>query len=152
MSEGAKKITNFSDEKYNRLAIDPAPILQLLDSQIYNPDVLIVGQNILGFDIYVHNGLRKKLGFKSDYSYLPRVLDTKCLSKAKNLEIACSGDRILWQMRMNSVNSKKAGKNSQGAMLKELGIPHDTTRLHDSLYDVQMTWKIYKKLINMVEI
>ncbi len=150
MSAGAKQITNFDDAKYERLAVDPKKVLDELDEVLYDPSVLVIGQNILNFDIYVHNVLRQLCGKKTDYSYLSRVIDTKLLSKAKNSDIAFSGDRYLWQCKVES--GARAGKNSQLAMLKEYGIPFDEKRLHDSLYDVQMTFEIFKKLIWMVEI
>ena len=150
MSESARKITNFDDAKYERLGVDPKVVLEELDKLIYDPSILIVGQNILNFDIYVHNVLRQLCGKSTDYSYIERVIDTKLLSKAKNSKVAFSGNRYAWQCKVESLPN--AGKNSQLAMLKEHGIPFDESKLHDSLYDVTMTWEIYKKLIWMVEI
>jgi DNA polymerase III epsilon subunit-like protein len=111
-----------------------------------------VGQNILGFDIYVHNVLRQLCGKPTDYSYIPRVIDTKALSMAKNASVAYNGDsRILWQYRVMTITKGK-GKNSQLSLLKSLDIPFDENKLHNSLYDVTMTWEIFKKLIWSIEV
>jgi hypothetical protein len=37
-------------------------------------------------------------------------------------------------------------------MLKEHDIPFDPKRLHESLYDVQMTFKLFNKLVWKVDI
>ena len=103
----------------------------------------MIGQNLLGFDVYVLNTLRKKCGLKSDYSYIPRVIDTRSLAMAigtGHKELA-KGD-ILSQYRFLNHRDKKI-KASQAALLKQYNIDHDPSRLHDGLYDIEMTFKIF---------
>ena len=51
LSEEARKITRFDDKKYNKLAQDPKRVLQEFESYLYDEDYIIVGQNLLGFDV-----------------------------------------------------------------------------------------------------
>ena len=152
MSPSACAITHFDDANYNKNAVDPKKVLDELDTLVYDPSIIIIGQNIFGFDIYVHNILRQLCGKATDYSYMRRVIDTMILSMAKNASIAYNGDnRLLWQYRVSTITKGK-GKNSQLALLKSLDIPFDPDKLHNSLYDVTMTWEIFKKLIWSIEI
>ena len=43
---------------------------------------IIIGQNLLGFDVYIHRIYCKYLGIKPDYSYISRIYDTNCIAKA----------------------------------------------------------------------
>ena len=47
---------------------------------------------------------------------------------------------------------EKALKTSQAFMLKYYDIPHDPKKLHDSLYDVEMTFEIFKKQIFNIDL
>ena len=87
ISEDAKRITGFKDSVYKKKAVDPLEVLELFDSYYYNPDYHVVGHNILGFDIYIHNIHRLLCGKTSDYSYLDRAIDTNCLAKSEAMDI-----------------------------------------------------------------
>jgi DNA polymerase III epsilon subunit-like protein len=152
VSEGAARITGFNEEKYNRISEDPKKILHDLWSIISDPSYIIIGQNFLGFDVYVLNTLRKQCGEKCDYSYIPRVIDTRSLAMAigsgyKELERT----DILSQYRFLNHRDKKI-KASQAALLKQYNIEHDPSRLHDGLYDIEMTFKIFLKQIQEIDI
>jgi hypothetical protein len=47
---------------------------------------------------------------------------------------------------------EKGLKTNQAFMLKYYDIPHDPKRLHDSLYDVEMTFEIFKKQIFNIDL
>ena len=47
---------------------------------------------------------------------------------------------------------EKGLKTSQAFMLKYYDIPHDPKKLHDSLYDVEMTFEIFKKQIFNIDL
>ena len=49
---------------------------------LYDENNLIVGQNLLGFDVYMVNVWRKLMGMQSDHSYVRRIIDTKSLATA----------------------------------------------------------------------
>jgi len=151
-SEGAAKITNFSWNTYNKKKRDKLEVLNFFDKFLYDPNYLIVGHNVLGYDIYIHNVLRLACGKPSDYSYIDRVIDTNCLSKAYRSGMkTVDGSRILWQYKW--LNFFKRGlKTNQAAMLKEFGIEFDKNRLHDGMYDVEKNFELFNKLIYNIEI
>ena len=152
VSEGAARITGFDINKHKTVQEDPKKVLDDLWPIISNPEYIIIGQNLLGFDVYVLNTLRKKCGLESDYSYIPRVIDTRSLAMAigtGHKELA-RGD-IFSQYRFLNHRDKKI-KASQGSLLKQYNIDHDPSRLHDGLYDIEMTFKIFWQQIQEIAI
>ena len=151
-SEGAARVTNFSWSAYNSKKKDKVKVCNFFDKFLYDPDYLIIGHNILGYDIYIHNILRIACGKPSDYSYIERIIDTNCLSKAyKNGIKTFEGSGILWQYKWLNF-FKKGVKTNQAAMLKEFGIEFDKNKLHDGMYDVEKNFELFKKLIYNIEI
>lgn len=57
----------------------------------------------------------------------------------------------LWQYKLNNY-IKKGLKTSQITMLKEFSIPFEADKLHDAVYDVKMTLKLFHKLIWNIEV
>jgi DNA polymerase III epsilon subunit-like protein len=152
VSEGAAKVTGFNEEKYNKISEDPRKVLDLLWITISDPEYIIIGQNFLGFDVYVLNTLRKQCGLKPDYSYIPRVLDTRAIAMAIGTgQKDISKEDIFSQYRFINHKDKKI-KASQAALLKKYSIDHDPSKLHDGLYDIEMTFKIFLKQIQEVNI
>lgn len=152
VSEGAARITGFDISKYNRISEDPQKVLNDLWPIISDPSYIIIGQNFLGFDAYVLNTFRKCCGLNPDYSYIPRVLDTRSLAMAigmghKELK---RGD-VLSQYRFLNFRDKKI-KASQAALLKQYNIDHDPSKLHDGMYDIEMTFKIFWQQIQEIDI
>ena len=151
MSEGAAKITDFNKQTYLSKAKPPIEVWQKFAKTLYDKDVLLVGQNILNYDIYILNVLMNGLGIQNDWSFLSRMLDTRALATALFKDIKPSGDSLSWQMKM--MNHREKGlKTSQAFLLKHFGIDHDPSRLHDALYDIQMNYKIFRKLIMQVDV
>lgn len=152
VSEGAAKITGFSESEYERRAEDPLKVWNDLSKYLFDPEYIIIGQNILGFDVYMLNVWLKGMNKNSDYSYLPRVIDTKSLSTAifKNI-LPDKNNFLSWQYKL--LNHKEKGlKTSQASMLKHYNIPHDPKKLHDALYDIEMTFQIFLKQIYDIEV
>jgi DNA polymerase III alpha subunit (gram-positive type) len=152
VSEGAAKITGFSESEYERRAEDPLKVWRDLSKYLFDPEYIIIGQNILGFDVYMLNVWLKGMNKNSDYSYLPRVIDTKSLSTAifKNI-LPDKNNFLSWQYKL--LNHKEKGlKTSQASMLKHYNIPHDPKKLHDALYDIEMTFQIFLKQIYDIEV
>lgn len=152
VSEGAARITGFDMTKHKRIEEDPQNVLRDLWPIISDPNYIIIGQNFLGFDAYVLNTLRKQCGEKPDYSYIPRVIDTRSLAMAIGLgqKELTKGD-ILSQYRFLNHRDKKI-KASQGALLKKYNIDHDPSKLHDGLYDIEMTFKVFWQQIQEISI
>jgi DNA polymerase III epsilon subunit-like protein len=152
VSVDAARITGFSEHTYHKKKKDKLQVLEFFDKFLYNPDYLIIGHNIIGYDVYIHNVLRKACGKSTDYSYMNRVIDTNCLSKAYKMGLKKVDDNLtLWQYKLNNY-IKKGLKTSQITMLKEFSIPFEADKLHDAVYDVKMTLKLFHKLIWNIEV
>lgn len=153
LSEEARVITRFDDAKYSRLAKDPRAILEEFESYLYDEDYIIIGQNLLGFDVYIHGIYRKLLNIKPDFSYIGRIYDTNCIAKAikKNMQPVDKKEFIGWQYQLNDFRERNM-RTSIKAQLKQYKIDFDENKLHDSIYDVQMNFKIFLKQIWQIEV
>jgi len=151
LSEEAKKITRFNIDKYNKLSKDPLKVLKKFESYLYNKDYIVIGQNLLGFDVYIHNIYRKLLGFDSDFSYVERIYDTNCIAKAIKKNLKPCKDFIYWQYKLNGFRERNM-RTSIKAQLKQYKIDFDENKLHDSIYDVQMNFKIFLKQIWQIDV
>lgn len=153
ISKGAQEVTHFDERKYHSLASDPKDVLNSFEEYLYDPEYIIVGQNLLGFDVYIHNIYRKLLDKQSDFSYINRIIDTNCIAKAikKNLVPPKNLDFIIWQYKLNNFREKKL-KTSIKAQLKDYKIDFDENMLHNSMYDVQMNFKIFQKQIWQIDL
>tara|TARA_R100000008_G_C3557163_1_gene153877 strand:+ start:226 stop:711 length:486 start_codon:yes stop_codon:yes gene_type:complete len=153
ISPEAAKICRFSRAQYNKKSTDATAILSEFEKYLYDPSYLIIGHNLLGFDVYIHNIYRKLLKKESDYSYINRVIDTNCIAKAAKEQIKKSKKEPLinWQYKLNEFR-KRGLKTNQKQLLKEYDIKFDENKLHDARYDIEMTFKIFNKLIWEVEI
>jgi len=152
MSEGAANINHFDDRHYKKNAEDPKAVWDDFSKELYNPEYIILGQNLLGFDVYMINIWRKLLGLGSDHSYIDRIIDTLSLARAIEKNDAPDMDNfIYWQYKW--VNFFQRGlKTSQLALLKKYNIDHDKSRLHNALYDIEMNFKIFQKQIFDIEL
>jgi DNA polymerase III alpha subunit (gram-positive type) len=152
VSTDAARITGFDKDHYYSKAEDPMLVWDKLSKYLYDPSFVIIGQNILGFDVYMLNVWRKQMGLNSDYSYIDRIIDTKSISTAIFKNILPDKEHLLsWQYKLLHIREKGL-KTSQAFMLKYYDIPHDPKRLHDGLYDVQMTFEIFKKQIFNIDL
>lgn len=152
VSKDAAAITGFSKSKYNKLKQDPLECLEIFDKYVYNKEYIIVGHNILGFDVYVHNIHRKLCNLDSDFSYLDRLYDTHCLSRAIKNKIPSPRDNMLsWQYKLLNFRVKGVKTNLK-EMCKVYEIDFDEKKLHDALYDVEKTQQVFNKIIWNLEI
>ena len=88
MSEDAARITKFNYNYYKSKAEDPEVVWADFSKELYNPEYKVVGQNLLGFDVYMINIWRKLMGLTSDYSYVDRIIDTLSLARASRRRIS----------------------------------------------------------------
>jgi len=153
ISKGAQEVTHFDERKYHSLASDPKDVLSAFEEYLYDPEYIIVGQNLLGFDVYIHNIFRKLINKRTDFSYINRIIDTNCIAKAikKNLIPPKNSDFIIWQYKLNNFREKGL-KTSIKAQLKDYKIDFDENMLHNSMYDVQMNFQIFQKQIWQIDI
>ena len=152
VSEGAARVTGFSKSDYLKKSTPPNVVWAKFAKDLYDENNLIVGQNLLGFDVYMVNVWRKLMGMQSDHSYIRRIIDTKSLAAAIAKEIPVEKENFInWQYRL--LNHKERGlRTSQATLLKKYNIDHDPKRLHDALYDIEMNFKIFKKQLFDLEI
>jgi DNA polymerase III epsilon subunit-like protein len=152
ISDEAAKITGFSKQAYDRRSLDPKEVFQKFSKYLNDENNLIIGQNLLGFDIYMVNIWRREIGLPSDYSFINRIIDTKSIATAIAKEIPVQKENLLsWQYRL--LNHKERGlKTSQATLLKKYDIPHDPKRLHDAMYDIEMNFRIFRKQLFDIEL
>jgi len=141
-----KKLTGFDWDTYNSRSRSLEKVWSKFEKYLFDPQYIIVGQNLLGFDVYMIAILQRLLGQQPDYSYLPRIYDTRALGKAYREELQKpKGDFLSWQYKIINDRSLKA-KVSQNQLLKFFDIEFDESKLHDALYDIQMCFQIFLKL------
>lgn len=152
VSEGAARVTGFSRKEYEKKCKSAGDVWAEFSHDLYDENNLVIGQNLLGFDVYMVNVWRKLMGMGSDHSYVRRIIDTKSLAMAIAKEIPVDKDDFLpWQYRL--LNHRERGlKTSQAYLLKKYNIDHDPKRLHDALYDVEMNFKVFRKQLFDLEI
>jgi len=153
ISDGAKKITNFNYSFYKEKAEDPSVVYKDFEKYLLSDDTINVCQNILNFDCYIIKNLQKSLNNKTDFSFLKRSVDTKCLFLAMQKGIIYNEKYTFleWQYKLSNLHEKGL-KSSQSFMLNYFDIDHDKSKLHDALYDITMLYEIFKKLSNKIAI
>jgi len=130
----------------------PEVVLDEFEKHLYDPSVIPIAHNGLGFDVYMHNTHRKVLGRESDYSYIERFIDTNAVAKGWKLQYNWEGkNRIAAQYQLLD-HRVRGMKTSIKALCKEFGIEYDVDRAHHATYDVSLMNQIFRKLINLTEI
>lgn len=153
VSDDAAKITNFNKGDYIKKAKAPIEVWQKFAPYLYDEKNLLIGQNLLNYDIYILNVLMQNIGVQNNWSFLNRIIDTRALATSifKQVKLTSDVDFLSWQMKlMNFV--EKGLKTSQGFLLKHYGIDHDPSLLHNALYDIKMNYKIFRKQIMEVDV
>jgi|TARA_R100000995_G_C3463124_1_gene114208 DNA polymerase III epsilon subunit-like protein len=144
--EVVRKLTGFDWDKYNQKAESLISVWSQFEQYLFDPQYIVVGQNLLGFDVYMISHLQRMLGQEPDYSYLPRIYDTRALGKAYREELdKPKRDFLGWQYKIMNDRSLKA-KVSQNQLLKFFDIDFEEDKLHDALYDIKMCYEIFLKL------
>lgn len=152
MSPGAAAVTKFDKKAYLKRARDAKEVLAEFEELLFNPEYIICGHNILGYDVMIHQVWRRQIGLPTDYSYLARCIDTNILCKVykKGLKIDRS-NLLAFQMRLDSL-IEKGLKTKLSIMAEEFKINFDETQLHDALYDVTLNIEIFRKLVRILDI
>ena len=151
--EVVRKLTGFNWDSYNAKAESLISVWSKFEKYLFDPQYIVVGQNLLGFDVYMIAHLQRMLGQQPDYSYLPRIYDTRALAKAyrEELEKPRRDDLLSWQYKLINDKTLKA-KVSQNQLLKFFDIDFDEEKLHDALYDIKMCYKVFLKLKKHVDL
>ena len=153
VSEDAARVTGFDYKSYVKQAEDPAIVYKEFINLINQDDVIIIGQNLLGYDIYILGGIARQLGLKIDYSFVNRIFDTKAIATAlaKGNKTPDNDDFASWQIKW--LNYRERGlKSNQKYLLEYYDIDFDPKKLHDALYDIEKNFEIFLKQIWELEI
>ncbi|NVM34362.1 MAG: 3'-5' exonuclease [Candidatus Lokiarchaeota archaeon] len=152
VSKDAARITGFNRGYYESNAEDPKLVWNEFAKYLYDDDYLVVGQNLLGFDVYMVDVWRKLIGEPLRQDYINRIIDTKAIATAIEKEAPVDKkDFIYWQYRW--LNYRQRGlKTSQLTLLKKYDIDFDQKRLHDALYDIEMNFEIFHKQLYDIEL
>ena len=153
VSEDAARVTGFNYTSYAKQAEDPSIVYKDFINLINQDDIIIVGQNLLGYDIYILGVIARKLGIKIDYSFVNRIFDTKAIATAlaKDNKNPDKEDFISWQLKW--LNYRERGlKTNQKYLLEYYDIDFDAKKLHDALYDIEKNFEIFLKQICELEI
>lgn len=152
LSDFIKKLTGFNQHKYDQEKQPLKDVWAELKKYLLDPEYIVVGQNLLGFDVYMVAIMQRLLGERPDYSYLSRIYDTRALGKAYRENIRKpKSDFLGWQYKLMHDRSLKS-KVSQLQLLKLFDINFDEKKLHNSLYDVKMCFEVFKKLKKELEL
>lgn len=140
ITAGAARITKFDWEEYKEKAENPKVVRELLEQYLFNPEYYNIAHNGLGFDVYVHNIWRRKMGKPVDWSFLKKTIDTHALAKGSKLGIKFNpqNDNFLsYQYRMLSIVRGDL-KTNLTLLGKENKIEFDYDHLHNGLNDVKL--------------
>ena len=147
LSKEVRELTSFNDEKYNSKKIIPENAFEKFSKIINDPQYILVGQNLLKFDVYMLKVLADICNKSLDFSFMDRILDTRPLALAyrEGLQKPKNDSMLEWQSKIINDRTIKS-KASQLTLLKLFGIEFEKEKLHDGLYDCQMTWQIFLQL------
>jgi DNA polymerase III epsilon subunit-like protein len=146
INSAVAKLTGFTWEEYDRRKEPLKNVWADFKKDLFNPEYKVIGQNLLGFDVYMVAAMQRALGETPDYSYLERIYDTRAYGKAYREELEKPKDNLLsWQYKIIHDRSLKA-RVSQKQLLKFFGIDFDDDLLHNALYDNQKCYEVFKAL------
>lgn len=135
------------------MAESPEDVYADFEPYLYGEHSL-VGQNLLGFDVYVVETWKKLIKKAKNYKFVNRIYDTRALAIAIAKETKFEKDRdnfLAWQYRMIGWRDRKT-KVSLAALLKHYQIEHDPKLLHDGLYDINMNFKVFWNQLQNIEL
>jgi len=152
----AKMITGFSDYDYQSKCIDRKDALEKFLEYFLDPDTLLVGHNILGFDVYQLMVWAEGCGVNLKWEdFIPRCVDTLALARGIALGEKPQRDEdgycLGWQYKMLSVRDRKI-KASLGALAKKYEVEHGEDQMHNALNDIHFNAEIFFKQIYEIEI
>ena len=146
VSEDAAKVTGFDKKDYESKAEDPAVVFKEFMDLISQDDVIVVGQNILGYDLYMLGVIARNLNIVMDYSFINNCFDTKAIATAlaKGNKTPDKDDFIGWQIKW--LHYRERGlKTNQKFLLQHYEIDFNEAKLHDALYDIEKNFEIFQK-------
>ena len=152
MSEGAARITRFDKAAWKAKSEPPINVLNDLNKVLYDPEYLILGANLLGFDVYQLNTARRECGLETDYSYVDRIIDIQSVQKAIYAGAkSIPEDRVSWSYQMQHFR-KRGEKTNVKHLCSLYEVGYDAFKAHGGLYDCIKTLEIFRKQIFVIDI
>jgi DNA polymerase III epsilon subunit-like protein len=147
LSKEIIELTSFDKQKYEAKKVIPETAWKKFSKYLFDQDYILVGQNILRFDVYMIKILADIVNEPLDFSFMNRMLDTRplYLSYKEGLDRPKNSSLLEWQYKILNDRTIKT-KSSQLTMLKAFGIDFDKNLLHDALYDCKMSLEIFLQL------
>lgn len=151
VSAGAAKITRFKKDQYIKKAVDPMNPLRQFIELTSQPEMLIVGHNIIGFDVYQLKNATDALNIEVNWpDFLSKCIDTYALAKAEKMDIQPPKsitpiERYFWQKKV--LNAPRI----RGLKLSDV-VQGDENMLHNAEYDIQLNVQAFKELIKKINI
>lgn len=153
VSQEAALATKFNYVFYKSKAEPGKAVLDDFEKYANDDQYIVMGHNTFGFDHYIHTRFRKGLGLKPNFAFLDRSIDTNCLARAWKFERPIDLKNLQQLMFKFTGEYKRGVKTSIKELAKEFGIEYDETKHHASaLYDIELTWEIFKKVLERVTI
>lgn len=153
ISDDAARVTRFNWDVYKKNAQPQKEVFDLFESYLYDPKYIVMGHNLMSFDIHCHCQWRRLNNMRPDWSYLPRLIDTNCVAKAIELGIKSikPSERLEMMFKLSNFVQKgmKTNLTSYG---KKLGIDWNYDSLHEALSDVCLNKAIWDKMKLMINI
>jgi len=151
ISKEAKFITKYNEKEVKSKSVPPEKALPDIKKWLNECDH-IVGHNILGFDIYIIKWMFEYMN--APYQHLtPKVIDTNCLAKGLKMQMPYDNksDFLAYQYKMYHTR-RKGVRTRLEYLAKEMEIKHDETKLHDAIVDLELNFKVWKKLKWQIEV
>jgi hypothetical protein len=147
-------MTHFNWNDYNILKTSPQEVWRKFSHYLNNPDYLIVGQNILNYDVFMVAILQRMAGVPIDYAWLRRLWDTRALGRAwrDNYPKPQDDNFLAWQYRCVFERGDRKTSVSLKKMAPDLGVEYDPTKHHDALYDIDLTKRVFEALIKKLDL
>ena len=152
VSEGAARVTHFDPTNVEKYGVDYKEVVKTIVDWTKSAKY-ILGQNFLGFDIYILQYMYRMMGESTD-GIAEKVLDTHALAKGLKINYKYNPETMTllgYQYTMINTIVKKVKTNLE-ALGREYGIEHDFSSLHDALSDVSLNIKVWHKLKFQVDI
>jgi DNA polymerase III epsilon subunit-like protein len=145
----AARITGFNLDYHNSVKRPMNEVIDIFDPYFMDENNIIIGHNFLNFDIYQISNLYREAGRKLDFKRIMfRIRDTLSLARAQHFQSPPPKDKydfLAWQYK-HLHKYDKSFKGSLSALCKRNDIEIDPSKTHDALYDVFLTYQLFKKL------
>lgn len=152
ISNFVKQYAGFIPSRMEKEGKDPLEVFTKFEKYVNNPDYILVGANVLGFDTMLTYNCLKRLGLKHSYDFLNRVYDVNALFKCYKLGWKIDNENLLAQQYSANDLKVKGLKSNVSFVAKEFGIPFDEERMHDGLYDTRIISQNFFELIKKIDV